>query len=133
MEFCNDNNCMDCCKDAVVPLLNEDINKIVMHGYYDVYFTEVRDGIKILRTRPDGSCIFYKKDTGSCEIYRTMPERCKLNPYCICGQNHEPCIDTACKYSQNCKEDRQMYEKMHEYIAKLQKEIDWRRKHSGHF
>ena len=128
MEFCDDNHCVDCCKDAVVPLLNEDINKIVMHGYYDVYFVNEQDGIKKLRTRPDGSCIFHNTQDYSCDIYSTRPERCKLNPYCLSEKTHKTTIDHACRHARGCNDDPEMHNKMHEYISTLQKEVEWRRR-----
>ena len=128
MEFCDENQCIECCFDARVPLLNDDINRITQHGFYDVYFVEESNGIKTLRKNEDGSCIFLNKRTGSCEIYNSRPEKCKLNPYCICEKNLNPHVDHSCKHSQNCSEDPKMVKRMHVYISKLQKEIEWRRR-----
>jgi Fe-S-cluster containining protein len=128
MEFCDDNNCSECCFDARVPLLNEDINRIVMHGFYDVYFVEEDHGIKTLRKRDDGSCVFLNKQAGGCEVYDSRPEKCKLSPYSICNNNMNPHVDHDCRHSGHCSEDPKMVKKMHEYIATLQKEIEWRRR-----
>jgi Fe-S-cluster containining protein len=128
MEFCDENNCIECCFDVKVPLLNEDINRITQHGFYDVYFVEEDKGIKTLRKREDGSCVFLDKSTGGCEIYSARPEKCKLNPYCICHDNLEPHVDHLCKHSRYCQEDPNQVKRMHEYINQLQKEIEWRRK-----
>ena len=83
MEFCDENNCSECCFDVRVPLLNEDVNRIVQSGFYDVFFMEESLGIKTLRKRTDGTCIFLDKRHKVCEIYNIRPERCKLNPYFI--------------------------------------------------
>jgi Fe-S-cluster containining protein len=128
MEFCDENNCIECCFDVKVPLLNEDINRITQHGFYDVYFVEEDAGIKTLRKRDDGSCVFLDKSTNGCEIYRSRPEKCKLNPYCICEDNMNPHVDRLCRNSSYCSEDPKQVSRMHEYIAKLQKEIEWRRR-----
>ena len=128
MEFCDDNNCIECCFDVKVPLLNEDINRITQHGFYDVYFVEEDKGIKTLRKRDDGSCVFLDKGTGGCERYRARPEKCKLNPYCICHDNMEPHVDHYCKHSRYCHEDPKQVKRMHVYINQLEKEIEWRRK-----
>jgi Fe-S-cluster containining protein len=128
MEFCDENNCIECCFDVKVPLLNEDINRITQHGFYDVYFVEEESGIKTLRKRDDGSCVFLDKRTNSCEIYRARPEKCKLNPYCICENNMNPHVDNLCRHSNYCQEDPKQVKRMHEYISKLQKEIEWRRR-----
>ncbi len=128
MEFCDKNNCSECCFDARVPLLNEDVSRITSHGFYDVYFVEENQGIKTLRRREDGSCVFFNNLLGGCEIYKARPEKCRLNPYCICDDNMDPHIDRACRHSYQCREDPKVVERMHEYIATLQKEIEWRRR-----
>ncbi len=103
-----------------------------MYGYYDAYFVDEYSGIKTLRTRDDGRCIFYNQETGLCDIYESRPERCRLNPYTICEHNHKPHISKSCKHHNECSVDPVMYEKMSEYLATLQKEIEWRRR-TGHF
>ncbi len=128
MDFCDENRCIECCFEVKVPLLNEDINRITQHGFYDVYFVEENKGIKTLRKREDGSCVFLDKRTGDCEIYRARPEKCKLNPYCICEDNLNPHVDRACKYSGHCNEDPKTVNRMHDFINQLEKEIEWRRR-----
>lgn len=132
MEFCDDNNCAECCKDARVPLLNEDIDKIIYHGYYDVFFVEEYKGIKLMRTKEDGSCVFFDQYNRDCKIYSTRPERCRLNPYCICEDNDEPHVDKDCQHSKQCNSDPNMVKRMHEYVTTLQKEVEWRRR-TGYF
>jgi Fe-S-cluster containining protein len=133
MEFCDKNDCSECCQDARVPLLNEDINKIIMHGYYDAYFVDEERGIKTLRTNDDGTCVFFNSKTRLCDVYQSRPERCRLNPYCICEQNHQPHVDEQCRHNSQIKEDPKMQERMSEYLATLQKEIEWRRKTGYYF
>ena len=128
MEFCEKNNCADCCFEPRVPLLNEDINRIRMHGYYDAYFVDEQNGIKTVRKNDDGTCVFYNKREGFCEIYYSRPERCRLNPYCICEENLEPHVDKFCKHHTSCRDDPEIQQRMSEYLATLQKEIDWRRR-----
>jgi Fe-S-cluster containining protein len=132
MEFCDKLDCAECCTDARVPLLNDDINRITMYGYYDASFVDENRGIKTLRTRDDGTCVFYNQQTRLCDIYESRPERCRLNPYCICEKNHEPHIDENCRHFSRCQENPKIQERMSEYLVTLQKEIDWRRK-TGHY
>ena len=127
MEFCDEHNCANCCFDAKVPLLIEDINRIIMYGYYDAYFVEEQSGIKTLRTREDGSCVFYNKQERVCDIYTSRPERCKLNPYTICEQTLEPGVDKDCKHCNDCHDEKIMHKRMSEYLITLEKEIRWRR------
>ena len=132
MEFCEQYNCTACCLAASVPLLSEDVNRIILLGHYDAYFVNEQDGVKVMSTRDDGSCVFYKKDTGSCEIYEVRPLQCRFRPYTICEGSQEPGIDSECKYSSECKEEPEMLKKMREYFETLKKEVEFRRR-TGYF
>jgi len=132
MEFCDKYHCADCCLEPKVPLLNEDIDRIIMHGFYDAYFVDEDQGIKTVRQRDDGTCVFYNKLSGLCEVYPSRPERCKLNPYTICKDNLEPEVDRACKHCNQCNKDPVSEKRMSEYLVTLEKEIEWRRR-TGHF
>jgi Fe-S-cluster containining protein len=132
MEFCDQNQCADCCIEPKVPLLNEDIDRIIMHGFYDAYFVDEDQGIKTLRQRDDGTCVFYNKMSGFCDVYSSRPERCKLNPYTICEDDLEPEVDSACKHCNQCGKDPVLEKRMSEYLVTLEKEIEWRRR-TGHF
>lgn len=132
MEFCEKKNCADCCEDAAVPLLNSDIDMIVLHGYYDVFFVEENNGIKTLRTKTDGSCVFFNDETKACEIEQSKPERCKLNPYCICDKNPKSYEDKSSPPEPKTRKETKMMESMTEFISKLQREVEWRRR-TGNF
>ena len=132
MEFCDKNDCNECCLDVRVPLLNEDINRITLNGYYDVFFVEENNGIKTLRTDDDGTCVFYNKETEDCDINNSKPLRCRLNPYCLGHDEHKTQIDRSCKHSTECQDDPDMHKCMHEFVSTLQDEIDWRRR-TGNF
>ena len=132
MKVCEANSCAQCCLDAAVALLNEDVTRITMHGYYDAYFVNEEDGVKTLRKFSDGCCIFYEKDTGRCEVYEFRPELCKLRPYTINPGTHEPVIDQECKHSTECDPEPELEDRMTEFFNKLQEEIAWRRK-TGYF
>jgi Fe-S-cluster containining protein len=132
MEFCENNNCADCCIEPRVPLLNKDIDRIRMYGFYDAYFVDEQNGIKTVRKNDDGTCVFYNKRERHCEVYKSRPERCRLNPYCICEDNLEPHVDESCKFQFSCQDDPEIQKRMSEYLVTLQKEIVWRRR-TGHF
>jgi Fe-S-cluster containining protein len=132
MEVCEKNNCVQCCMDGEVPLLNEDVSRITMAGYYDAYFVFEEDGVKTIRKFSDGCCIFYKKETGRCEIYKLRPEMCRLRPYTISEGSHEPVIDQECKHCSECKSDSKMESRMTKFFSTFEKEIEWRRK-TGYF
>ncbi len=132
MDFCENHKCIQCCLDAQVALLNEDVSRLNARGYYDAYFVEERDGVKFLRRWSDGCCVFYDKDSGNCEIYDARPEECRLRPYTICNGNSEPGIDKGCKFCNECTDNPELRKKMKKFFNKLQEEIAWRRK-TGYF
>jgi len=127
MEICEKHNCVACCLNAEVPLLNEDVNRIMMHGYYDVYFVNEQDGVKTIRKFSQGTCVFYKPKDGSCEIYDFRPEICQLRPYTVKEGTHEPMIDESCEHASECKPDPKLEEQMKDFFDTLLKEIEWRR------
>jgi Fe-S-cluster containining protein len=131
-QLCENKLCIQCCLTASVPLLNEDVNDIIQCGFYDAYFVNADDGVKLIRTWSDGSCIFYKKDTRECEVYDHRPTICRLRPYTIRNDTHEPGVDNDCRFSSECVPDQAVLKKMKRYFDTLQKEIEWRRK-TGYF
>jgi Fe-S-cluster containining protein len=132
MDICAKSNCVVCCRKAEVALLNEDVNRISMHGYYDAYFTFETDGIKILRTFSDGGCIFFNKNTGSCEIYDYRPEQCRLRPYTTNDGTDSAIIDDTCKHCSDCISEADKENDFSKFITKLREEIAWRKK-TGYF
>lgn len=132
MSLCNRNNCVDCCLHADVPLLNEDINRIIMYGYYDAYFVQEVDGVKMIRTERDGRCIFYTQQSGLCDVYASRPERCKLLPYTVDDSGCRGVVDHQCPNCHEMDADPKTARRMENFVAKLQKEIKWRRE-THHF
>lgn len=112
--------------------MNEDVNRIIMYGYYDAYFVQERNGVKMIRTERDGSCIFHNKDNGLCDIYPSRPERCKLLPYTTNESETAGIIDPGCRYAHDAEDDPQASRRMVKYLNTLHKEIQWRREHQSH-
>jgi Fe-S-cluster containining protein len=132
MNICESKNCSHCCLKASVPLLNEDIDRIIQLGYYDAYFADEREGVKFIRTWSDGSCIFFDKETNSCQVYDYRPKQCKLRPYTINGGSQQPGIDDECIYHLELSVESQFIKEMSKYFETLKSEIEWRRK-TGYF
>jgi Fe-S-cluster containining protein len=103
-----------------------------MLGYYDAYFVDERDGVKLIRTWSDGSCIFYDKETGACEVFEHRPKQCQLRPYTINNGSNQPGIDIECKYHEELNAENQFIYEMTKYFDTLKKEIEWRRR-TGYF
>ena len=85
-----------------------------------------------MRTWSDGSCIFYNKDDGRCEIEGNEPEQCQQRPYTIRSDSHEPGIDDECIHHKDLELDPDSIKKMATYFDTLKKEIEWRRR-TGYF
>ena len=132
MNLCELKNCHHCCINASVPLLNEDVDRVAMLGYYDAYFVNEDEGVKLIRTWSDGSCIFYDKDECACQIYEHRPKQCQLRPYTIRNDSHEPGVDEECIHHQELTIESEFVTEMSKYFDTLKKEIEWRRK-TGYF
>jgi len=127
MGLCERNSCLECCLHAEVPLLNEDVNRIIMYGYYDAYFVQEREGVKTIRTEKDGRCIFFNKNTGLCDVYQSRPERCKMYPWTVNDVTNEAEVDHGCRFAAQCQDDPAMHRRMEKFLQTLKKEIQWRR------
>lgn len=132
MDFCEERNCSKCCLRPNIHLIATDVNNITANGFYDVYFVNEDNGIKTIRTNDDGSCIFFKKDIGQCEIFKTKPEMCTLRPYIISDHQNEPDVDNECKFSSDFKSNNDEKEQLEKFHEKLKHEIEWR-KETGYF
>jgi len=128
MDFCGNNNCLNCCKNAKIQLIHEDINNIVLYGYYDAYFVDENNGVKTLSTREDGSCVFLNQDTGVCDVYQSRPSGCRFRPYLINEHQQQPTIDEDCKFSNEYQVSPSVKENANNIFEKLKKEVAWRRK-----
>ena len=105
MEFCEKFNCTTCCEKPNIYLLVEDVNNITANGFYDVYFVAESKGIKTIRTKDDGSCIFYQRELDSCEIYKSRPKQCRLRPNILIDYNGNIEKDSECNHSDEYRED----------------------------
>ena len=92
---CSFSDCFACCKDTRMPLLKEDIARIVKKGYALTDFTVMDDGFIVLRNK-DSYCVFLKE--GRCSIYSIRPIGCRLYPLVYDIDNDEPIIDKECAH-----------------------------------
>jgi len=122
MEPCERHGCVKCCKEAEVPLLNEDIDRIRMLGYYDAFFTQEDSGVKTMR-RLDGKCIFFQEH---CEIYAHRPEFCRFVPLTYDASTHQAIYDENCCYAHEFNKTESEKKALVAYVDKLQKQIEWR-------
>jgi Fe-S-cluster containining protein len=97
-----------CCSSRYlvqVPVWDDEINRIARYtGRID--FHERRGKERVLRTRPDGYCLFFDQRAGTCTIYEVRPFDCGMYPfdfYTAGGNNRWLLWD--CAYSRQMDED----------------------------
>jgi Fe-S-cluster containining protein len=61
-----------------MPLLKEDILRIVKLGFKEEYFAVESKGFRVLRNSDKGRCVFH--DGERCTIYANRPSGCRLYP-----------------------------------------------------
>ncbi len=79
--------CGDCCRNRVIPLYEEDIERLKSAGYEDFY--ESTDSIEFeltgapykMKLRKDGSCIFLEDNM--CSVYEIRPDTCRRYPFIV--------------------------------------------------
>ena len=128
MSFCLQNKCAHCCIETDVPLLEQDINRILSLGYYDVYFVAQDGGVKFMR-KLDGKCIFFKQ--GQCEIYDRRPTRCRLLPITYDGEKNCPAVQEDCRYKEMYEITLSGNKEMVDYVNTLRHECTLRSNHGN--
>ena len=87
--------CIQCCKETVMLLSNEDINRIQSLGYkYDFFVSENDRWLQLKNQK--GHCVFH--DGVKCLIYDNRPEGCKLYPIIFDKDNNCSILDEDCPY-----------------------------------
>ncbi len=78
--------CGECCRNRVIPLYEEDLERLSdLKDFYEPttelerYFTDASYKIKL---REDGSC-FFLDSTGKCRIYDRRPNTCRRYPFIV--------------------------------------------------
>ena len=92
---CKRYNCIECCLETQMPLLKEDIKRIIALGFnYDYFIINKNNWLQLKNY--GGRCVF--NDGEKCLIYEDRPEGCKLYP--IIYDEDECCavLDEYCKY-----------------------------------
>ncbi len=70
-------NCHKCCEETEMQLSKHDIRRIEKLGYKVDEFSEIKDGVRVLKN-VNGKCFFLRN--GKCSIYEFRPFGCKLYP-----------------------------------------------------
>ena len=79
-----------------MPLLNEDVRRIVGLGFRKSYFATDSEDLKVLRNNDDGRCVFH--DGEKCTIYRNRPAGCRLYPIIFDENSKRAVKDTLCPF-----------------------------------
>lgn len=90
---CRTFHCVHCCKETVMLLSNDDIDRIEKYGFSRDLFVDDVNGMLQLKNKK-GFCVFH--DTKKCLIYQQRPEGCKLYPVIYDADNDCAIIDKDC-------------------------------------
>lgn len=94
---CLAHGCHACCVGTEMPLREEDIARLESLGYARGDFVRFVDGVPVLATREDGSCVFLGED-GLCTVYESRPEGCRLYPLVWHLDEGRAVLDPDCPY-----------------------------------
>lgn len=95
---CLIHGCDLCCRETVMPLTHEDIERITGKGYEGFYLNI--DGKNRLKNK-DGVCWFLID--GKCRIYEDRPEGCRLYPLIINRKGDKIGLDSDCPHHDEFK------------------------------
>jgi uncharacterized protein len=93
---CRTHHCVSCCYDTEMPLLDDDVQRIVALGFEESYFTTNSDGFEVLKNSDQGRCVFH--DGKQCTIYANRPAGCKLYPIIFNENLNRPVKDRLCPF-----------------------------------
>ncbi len=87
--------CGRCCIDTEMPLLPEDIERIMKLGFKREYFVTTELGYPSLRN-VDGHCVFYDPVKHRCIIYEHRPLGCRVYPVVYDVESGSVTVDLLC-------------------------------------
>ncbi|MGI0090998.1 MAG: YkgJ family cysteine cluster protein [Nitrososphaerales archaeon] len=93
---CKAHHCTSCCYGTEMPLLRADVQRLVLLGFKEEFFTVESDGFKILKNSSHGRCVFH--DGKQCTIYPDRPNGCKLYPVIFDEDQNHPVKDELCPF-----------------------------------
>ena len=118
-------NCGICCKETMMELSSEDIERLERKGYHLKEFSVKNDGVTQLRN-VNGYCYFYNRANGKCKIYEVRPVGCYLYPVVYLA-NEGAIVDDLCPMDQTISE--QELRTKGKILNQLLKKLDNERKH----
>ena len=116
---CKNHNCIQCCLDTEMLLLNTDIERIVELGFDKSTFIYDHEGWLQLKNI-DGRCFFH--DGNKCTIYSNRPEGCKSYPIIFDDDTSCVRLDDDCPYRNQFKLSKNIQDKVFQLALKLKKE-----------
>jgi len=129
MAPCYQRNCVICCHGQVVPLLEEDVNRLVQTGHYDAAFAKVISGWKILQTF-DGRCFFF--ENGRCTAGEFRPKACQLAPIVYNEEEDKVELDERCPHLEDFTITPELETVIRDFARALVKEREYRER-TGNF
>lgn len=120
---CRDHNCIKCCLETEMLLLNEDIERIRSLGFAKKFFVIKRDGWLQLKNY-DGRCVFHNGIV--CSIYENRPEGCRLYPV-IHNEDMNITFDMDCPYRDKFEISKDVIQQVSDLVSNLRFEREQRK------
>ncbi len=114
---CLKHRCSKCCIETEMPLTKRDIQRIENLGFKEEDFVRYVDGIPVLKTKEDGSCVFL--EDGKCKIYKYRPDGCRLYPLVWVKGIERATLDPHCPYRYEFRFTHKDVEKLAELVKEI--------------
>jgi len=117
--ICKKNNCIKCCYNTEMILLEDDIKKILKIGFDKEYFMFLSKGYKSLKNK-NKRCVFH--DGVKCTIYESRPKGCQLYPIVFNQVLKRPVFDVFCPYWKEFNLTNELIQRSYETYERLMSE-----------
>lgn len=139
---CAKHGCAACCYDTEMPLLEEDVARLVRLGHDRAAFTRVGvdDGFLYLATRPrpegmsdagrseadikagkPGRPCFFLQDN-ACSVYADRPTGCRIYPFVMTEDGRRVLPDEDCPHAREFPQDPSLLRRIQKIAARMGRE-----------
>jgi Fe-S-cluster containining protein len=81
-------NCGACCKQQPADTTPAEQKQIEEKGFTDFLEAPDRTGLRFIKRKKDGSCLFLTEDN-KCAVYEVRPTICKITPFFVTDYDYE--------------------------------------------
>ena len=125
---CLQSQCVHCCLNTSMLLSQQDIKKLVHHGYHRDFFCREHDGWLMLKNS-EGRCVFH--DGTQCTVYPHRPQGCLVYPLIFDEETKSVILDSECPYHMLFSMTRKQQLEVHELVQQIIYERNNRLQHTS--